>query len=290
MKKVSTRGTTPPPVNVNREALTDRYQGRGIPEKSLQKSRYRTGGIWLHSRKILRLPLRRKKSWRHGGRPIMRRCRKSRNHRRSGRFSSVTPHRKQSSEFYREIPGGCVSDRDELSGWFNSFDQYRSGRSGTDGDFWKESYNGGKYKNIRKTDNARTIVRRCSVSICGGIQPDVFRRTIGSPSSTADGMSARFYCCDVPTKACRIDGPEVPEDVNTDMKNLFRELRSLEFGDPEECTPVPIPMTPTAVELHQAYHSLTESVRLRERNPMHKLYIGKSDGRTLRPALVFQMV
>ena len=85
-------------------------------------------------------------------------------------------------------PCGIGSIQDELSGWFGSFDAYKS-HGGKDRPFWLRSYDGGSLL-IGRVQGGRIHVLNASVSIVGSIQPGPLRRLAGK--ITDDGLIQRF--------------------------------------------------------------------------------------------------
>jgi hypothetical protein len=86
---------------------------------------------------------------------------------------------------------GLLLDRDELSGWLGSYDQYRGGK-GSDVSHWLSCYNAKPLLIDRKTSAKKTIfVPRAAVSITGGIQPRVLARMLGK-QHFENGLAARF--------------------------------------------------------------------------------------------------
>src|SRR5205085_5883193 len=74
-------------------------------------------------------------------------------------------------------PRGLLAMRDELSGWFNGFNQYKSGGKGSDASQWLELYRGGTLMvDRRSTDRPPIYVPRASASVTGTIQPGILRR------------------------------------------------------------------------------------------------------------------
>lgn len=70
-------------------------------------------------------------------------------------------------------PGGIGVHRDELKGWFSSFDAYRKG---SDTETWLSIYDGDPLVTNRKGTNEIIIIPEPYVSVIGGIQPAVLKR------------------------------------------------------------------------------------------------------------------
>ncbi len=82
---------------------------------------------------------------------------------------------------------GLLFYRDELTGWFGSFDRY----SGQDADraFWTESYGGRSYVIDRIKHQKPIRIKNLLVSVMGSIQPDKLAKLI---KGADDGFTARF--------------------------------------------------------------------------------------------------
>ena len=76
--------------------------------------------------------------------------------------------------------------RDELSGFFNSFNQYR--RTGSDEQFWLESFNNQSYV-VNRVGRSK-IIHDPMISIAGTIQPDVLGKIAAAHSQ--NGLTDRF--------------------------------------------------------------------------------------------------
>jgi hypothetical protein len=87
-------------------------------------------------------------------------------------------------------PNGVLMVQDELSGFFGSMDKYSGHRGAAkDRGFWLQSYNGGQYA-LNRVGRGAGIIPNLSVSLLGGIQPDVIRRL--SSESYDDGFLQRM--------------------------------------------------------------------------------------------------
>ncbi|MEO2018802.1 MAG: DUF3987 domain-containing protein, partial [Fuerstiella sp.] len=96
---------------------------------------------------------------------------------------------------------GVLLARDELSGWIGSFDKYSSGRGSSDVQKWLEIYNGESIVIDRKTgDTPFLFVKRPSVSICGGIQPDVLSQCL-TDEHKSNGLQSRLLMAYPPRQA-----------------------------------------------------------------------------------------
>ncbi len=126
----------------------------------------------------------------------------------------------------RAQPRGLLVARDELSGWFRSFDAYRKGRGG-DSAHWLEMHCAGELLVDRKTDMRGAIhVPRAAVSITGGIQPEVLRSTLGH-EHRVNGMAPRLLLAMPPRRPKVWTDAEVDEPVAVAIDRLFGDLLAL---------------------------------------------------------------
>jgi hypothetical protein len=88
-------------------------------------------------------------------------------------------------ELMVQNPRGLLLFRDELSGWFASFNQYRPG---ADRQFFLECHAGGSYYKDRKSGSA--YIDELYLNIFGGVQPDTVKKVLAG--GDVDGMTARF--------------------------------------------------------------------------------------------------
>lgn len=97
-------------------------------------------------------------------------------------------------------PRGLLLARDELAGWFGSFDKYAKGKSGTDSAHWLSMFDAGVLIVDRKFGTPKSIrVPQASVCVTGGIQPSVLHRAIGTEHRES-GMASRFLLTCPPRK------------------------------------------------------------------------------------------
>lgn len=94
-------------------------------------------------------------------------------------------------EVLMDSPDGLLCLQDELSGWFGSLDRYASGKGASkDKAFWLTAYNGGQYV-INRVGRGMVMIPNLSMSMLGGIQPDVIRSI--AREMNHDGLMQRFF-------------------------------------------------------------------------------------------------
>jgi hypothetical protein len=137
---------------------------------------------------------------------------------------------------------GLALYRDELSGWFGSFDAYKGGGKGSkDGPFWLSAYNGDGWivDRVSRSGGSATNV---GTSIFGGIQHDALRDL--KLHQKRDGMLARF----LPVILDKRDGNvgqnvEADSHANNIYELLIERLAKLAPRrlDGTECGPIECP-------------------------------------------------
>ena len=91
----------------------------------------------------------------------------------------------------KDSPGGVLLLQDELSGFFGSMDKYNSHRGAAkDRGFWLQAWNGGPYA-FNRIGRGPGLVPNLSVSLLGGIQPDLIRKLASDAHD--DGMLQRMF-------------------------------------------------------------------------------------------------
>jgi hypothetical protein len=132
------------------------------------------------------------------------------------------------AERLNDNPRGLLVNRDELSGWLGSFDQYRSGK-GSDASHWLSCYNANVLLIDRKTTARKTIyVPRAGVSITGGIQPSILGRMLGK-THFENGLAARFALGMPPKRNKRWTDAEIGDDACEALDFTYDSLLRLEF-------------------------------------------------------------
>lgn len=97
------------------------------------------------------------------------------------------------TEIMEQNPHGVLLPQDELSGFLNGFDVYRSGSGGKDLPFWLSVFSGVPVRHNRKTGRKVISAPTPAVAICGGVQPGILSRTLVENEHYFDsGLAARF--------------------------------------------------------------------------------------------------
>ena len=153
-------------------------------------------------------------------------------------------------------PRGLLLARDELSGWFGSFDKYAGGKGGADAAHWLSMFGAGSLTVDRKTGTPRTIsVANAAMSITGGIQPGILQRALGAEHRES-GMAARFLLAFPPrTTQCWTDAEIDPRQVAryAEVWNRLCELPLSSGTDGQPCPRI-VSLSPEAKAVFTAFY------------------------------------
>ncbi|MCK6553317.1 DUF3987 domain-containing protein [Candidatus Binatia bacterium] len=125
------------------------------------------------------------------------------------------------SDILADNPRGVLCVRDELSGWFASFDAYRKA-AGQDRAHWLELYNGGP-RPIDRVVRGRVLVPNWSACLLGGIQPGPMRRLAGKIDD--DGLLQRFVVVFPAPGAAEVDRAPDYEALHAYARTLHALVR-----------------------------------------------------------------
>jgi len=154
-----------------------------------------------------------------------------------------------------ENPRGLLLSRDELAGWLGSFDRYANRKSGSDEANWLSMHSGEAMTVDRRAGNPRTIyVPMASVSVCGGIQPAVLRRALGT-EHWESGLTARLLLACPPRHPKQWTEADIDPESEGQIGSLLDRLYELQpaAGDDGQVDPVVIDLTPEAKAAWTAY-------------------------------------
>lgn len=173
--------------------------------------------------------------------------------------------------------------RDELAGWFSSFDRYVQA-AGADRSFWLECYGGGSLVKDRAKSPIPIRMDRLAVGVVGGVQPARLKPLL---ESADDGLVSRILWS-WPDKLPKFRLARELGD-NTYLTHIFARLAALkpdlhESGNP---APRPVNLTPDAVDALEA-HGQHMEVRAAEAPTMLAGAIGKHRGHVLRLSCIFE--
>jgi hypothetical protein len=126
-----------------------------------------------------------------------------------------------------ENPRGVMLVRDELAGWFKSFDAYRQGR-GSDREHWLTAHRAGQMLVDRKVDRQVVLVPHGFIAVTGGIQPNTLRRLFTDPLFEC-GMAARLLLSQPTAPKRRWSDDDIPPYVERAVSVVFQRLFGLEM-------------------------------------------------------------
>ncbi|HEY8665647.1 MAG TPA: YfjI family protein [Tepidisphaeraceae bacterium] len=126
-------------------------------------------------------------------------------------------------------PRGVLMGPEELSAWFGSFNQYKSG--GADVAHWLALHGARALKVDRKTGDRPTIyIPHAAVSISGTIQPGTLRRAL-LPEFFDNGLAARLLVTMPETRAKKWTDAEISDETMRAVDDLFDALYALRPDD-----------------------------------------------------------
>jgi hypothetical protein len=193
-------------------------------------------------------------------------------------------------ELLARNPRGILVARDELSGWFASFDS-RRGRRGNDVAHWLSMFNAGAVTLERRRQFADGVtVPRAAVSIAGTIQPEVFFNALRR-GQARDGLSARFLTAYPP----RHDRPfrlrPLSARLVQSMDDLFRRLSALEpsVSPWGEVSPQQVRFAPDGRDAWDDYYFRWARHQAHQTGDA-AAFAAKTEAYAARLALLFQLV
>jgi hypothetical protein len=192
-------------------------------------------------------------------------------------------------EILEDNPAGCMIDRDELSGWYGSFDAYRTGGASKDRSFYLESFNGGRDTKDRVGNGIgkKTIVmENRAISVIGTIQNDKLKSV--ARKLDRDGFMARFVFA---SAANRLGADVEPNIVAYNgYKSMLKRITELEvdrsvegYGD--------VKFSDEAITIHNEIIGFKNAVCGLSSIPEGLAdHLGKWEGLFARFCLVFHMI
>lgn len=186
---------------------------------------------------------------------------------------------------HANAPLGLLLYRDELGGWISGFNQYK-GSKGSDAQTWTEVHDGNPCLIDRK--GAETLrVPRAAVSIVGGIQPKVLRKTLSDEQHLDNGVASRLLFV-VPAERPNVWNEDtVKTETLEGWACLLDELLALKAN--EDGTPFDLPMATPAKEAWISYYTEHGQRQHAEDYDPMKSAMSKLAGATARLALIIQL-
>lgn len=157
----------------------------------------------------------------------------------------------------QQNPKGILVHRDELNGWFKSFNEFKP-KGGGDESRWVHLF-GGRSLAIDRKGQPALIVPRATVSVSGTIQPGVLKRTI-RPEAYESGLLARILLAMPPERAHYYSDACTPPEIVESFDSLLRNLHQLEVE--EDGSPVLVGLTGEAKDLWKGFERNHEDERM----------------------------
>jgi hypothetical protein len=179
-------------------------------------------------------------------------------------------------------PTGTMCLRDELAGWFESFERYTAGGR----TFWLEAFGGRPFVVDRKGAEKPLRLEFTGVSVLGGIQPERLAESVLAGAD--DGLAARFlWVWPDPLPYCR---PTRIADRGR-LDRLYRRLEALEpmRADDGQSKPVSMMLDRDAFLIFERWMAEWKET-ITEAASIYKSWLGKLTGVILRLSLVAELM
>ena len=192
-------------------------------------------------------------------------------------------------------PHGAVAFYSELAAWFASFSRYSSGGDDSSGRaLWNRAYDAERFKRDRvKNEGPPIVVPAAACSVVGAIQPDLLRRIW--PKSH-DGLLARpIYVwprlAPLPSVGSENDDDDIAGGEAHAVRKAFNALHDLPLVLDHDNVHRPVVLR-LASEARTPFSIVKRDCERRARREPGLVgeWLGKSPGRILRLALIFQLM
>lgn len=185
-------------------------------------------------------------------------------------------------------PNGLILSMDELKGWLGSFGRYQSGKAASpDEAFWLSATGATEHMSNRRNKERRFVyVPRCSVSVCGTIQPDTLKG-FATKSFFETGFAARILFAMPPEIVRDWQEDSIPREVYERYADLvdtvwFLSRATFEAGQGE---PAPVHMNAAAKKRFVRFYRDWQRLKA-ESSGYKKFNLGKLEGYCGRFALL----
>ncbi len=185
-------------------------------------------------------------------------------------------------------PRGILMVRDELSGWLESFDRYVQGKGG-DVAKWLELH-GGRTMAIDRKTSGYISIPHAAVSIAGGIQPEVLKRSLRREFHE-NGLAARLLLASPPTQPKRWSTKHVPREVQANVTRLFEALLNVPMDRDQHGQPKPrlLQLDSSGLEVWETFYNEHANEQVGLSGELAAVW-SKLEGYAARLALVVHMV
>ena len=186
-------------------------------------------------------------------------------------------------------PDGILLERDELVGWIGSMEKYSSSKgAGVDRAFWLTAWNGGPYQ-VDRVQRGSTYIPNLSVSLVGGIQPDVIAKS--AKEMQHDGLLQRFLPIQLQPATVGEDKP-VDEALRDGYVDVIRKLHRLLPPSPErDGDNEVVKFNDAAQTIRSRFAAFAADLaKLEHLSPKFTAWAGKLDSAFARMCLVFHAI
>ena len=153
---------------------------------------------------------------------------------------------------------GLLLFREELRGWFGSFDKYgKGGKGGADAANWLSMHSAECIMVDRKTGTPSTIhIPRAAMCVIGGIQPGILKRALDAEQRDS-GLAARLLVTNPPRKAKRWTEADIDPKLDAELARLLDRLYELipTHEDEGELVPRTVRLGLTAKSIWITYYN-----------------------------------
>jgi hypothetical protein len=186
-------------------------------------------------------------------------------------------------------PRGLLCERDELSGWINSFNQYRKGQGGDVG-LWLSMHSAGLISVDRKGSKP-IFCPYGFVALTGGIQPGILARGL-TAENMENGLAARILMAMPPaTKSEAWSEQDMSDGTKSRYAELIAGLQQIPMtGQPGEFEPADIPLSAAAKEHWIKFYNEHNAVTFTDRESNVAAMWSKIEGYCARLALIISTV
>ncbi len=185
---------------------------------------------------------------------------------------------------------GVLIAKDELSGWFTSFDRYTQAKGG-DAARWLEMHGAKPLCIDRKTGDSKIIhVPRASVSITGGIQPGVLRDAMGA-ESLENGMAARLLMAKPPRRQKVWTESDIDPADEAILDQVYDKLYSIQpqrSGRDNEPSPISLTLSDEAKRVWVDFYNQNAATLAESAGVLASTW-SKLEGYAARLALVIHL-
>lgn len=184
---------------------------------------------------------------------------------------------------HEENPRGLLLNRDELAGWFGSFDRYASGEA--DMQSWIEMYEGRYVQIDRKSSDKPVLdIQHPNISVCGTIQPSVLKRKL-TEAHFESGFATRFLMTRPPETPRTWTEADVTDEARRGWDRVVRTLYERPFRE----EPEDISLSGQAKNLYVDFYDHNAALQRQVQAGSLRSMVSKLEAVAARLALIFTL-